>query len=113
MKGQFGPHKHLTGGDDSAINLQSVLTNFWLRAVMLCAGMVALANWIGCTFWVGWSSCGILACKTASEDVETANRSSSDAFLTEPWSIVCTFSLSDCSTKLFWDYFVGQLPDTL
>ncbi len=101
MKGQFGLHKHQNGSEDSATNLQNVLANFWLGAVMLCAAMVALGNWIGCTFWGGWSSCGIPAYMTASEDAKTANISTSDAFLTEPWSMVCTFFISDGFTKLF------------
>ena len=91
MKGRFNPHKHLNGGEDSATNLQNVLANFWVRAVMLCVGMVALGDWICYIFWGGWNSCGILAYKTASEDAKTANRSASDAFLTEPWSMVGTF----------------------
>lgn len=91
MKSQIGPHKYLNGGEDSATNLQNVRANFWLRAVVLCAAMVALGNWIGCTFRGGWNSYGTIAYMTASEDAETANRSAPDAFLTEPWSMVCTF----------------------
>ena len=100
MKGQFRPHKHLNGGEGSATNLQNVLANFWLRAVILCAAMMALGNWIGCTFLGGWNVYGMVAYMTASQDAETANRSTSDAFLIEPWSMVCTFCISDSSTKL-------------
>lgn len=101
MKGQSGPTSHLSDGEDSATKLQSIIARFWLRAVMLCAGMVALADWIGCTFWVGRNSCGILAYKMASEDAKAVNRSTSDAFLTEPWSMVCTFFIPDILTKHF------------
>ena len=112
MKGQFHPHKHLDSGAGSATNLQNVLANFWLRAVILCAGMVALGNWIGCTFLGGWNRCAMLAYMTASQDAETADRSTSDAFLTEPWSMVCTFFVYDGFTKLLCHLFDGQLPGT-
>ena len=94
MKGQSGTHKQLNGGEDSANNLRNALAKFWLRAVIFCAAMVALANWMGCTSWGRWTSCGILAHMTTSEDAKKANISAPDAFLTEPWSRVCTFFIS-------------------
>ena len=98
MKGQSGSTRHLKGGEDSATKLPNVIARFWLRAVMLCAGIVAIANWIGCIFWVGGNSCGILAYKTSFEDVQAVNRSVSDAFLIEPWSTVSTFFIPDILT---------------
>ena len=71
---------------------------------MLCAAIVAVANWIGCTFWDGGNSCGILAYRAASENTKAVDRSTSDAFLTEPWSMVCAFFISDILTKYFCDY---------
>ena len=112
MKGQSGPTRHLKGGEDSATELQNAMARFWLRAVMLCVGIVAVANWIGCTFWVGGNSCGILAYKTAFEDAKAVNRSTSDAFLTEPWSIVCTFFIPDILTKEFCVVLIGRPPDS-
>ena len=112
MKGQFGTNKHLNGGEDSANNLQNALANFWLRAFMLCAAMVALTNWMGCTSWGGWNSCGILPHMTASEDAKTTNMSAPDAFLTEPWSTVCTFFVSRGKTKVICDFLDRQQPDT-
>ena len=108
MKGQSGPTRHLNGGKDSATKLQNFMARFWLRVVMLCAGMVALANWLGCTFWVGGNSCGILAYKTAFKDAKVVNRSTSDAFLTEPWSMVCIFLKADIWRKHCFDLSLGQ-----
>lgn len=99
MRGQSGPTTHLKGGEDTATELQNVIARFWLRAVMLCAGIVAVANWIGCNFWVGGNSCRILAYNAASEDAKAVDKSTSDAFLTEPWSMVCAFFIPDILTK--------------
>ena len=112
MKGQSSPTRHLNGGEDSATKLQNVMARFWLRAVMLCAGIVAAGNWIGCTFWVGGNSCGILAYKTSFKDVQAVNGSTSDAFLSEPWSVVCTSFTADILTKELCDLLIGRPPDS-
>ena len=99
MKGQSSTRKYLNGGENSASKLRNGLANSWVQAIMLCAAMVALGNWTGCTFWGGWNSCGILAHMTASEDAKTTNISAPDAFLTEPWSMVCTFFIFGAFTN--------------
>ena len=108
MKYQFCPVRHLSDGKDSATQLQKVMATFWLRAVMLCAGMVALAKLLGYTFWVRGNSCGILAYKTAFEDAKAVNRSTSDAFLTEPWSMVCIFLIADILRKHCFGLSLGR-----
>ena len=104
MKDQSGMTKHMKDGEDTATKLQNVIARFWLRAIMICAGFVAVANWIGCNFWVGGNSCGILAYKAASEDAKVVDKSTSDAFLTEPWSMVCASFIPDTLTKHFCEY---------
>lgn len=108
MKGRSCPIRHLNDGEDSATKLQNVMARFWLRAIMLCAGMVALANLLGCTFWVGGNRCGILAYKMAFEDAKAVNRSTSGAFLTEPWSMVCIFLIADMFRKHCFDLSLGR-----
>lgn len=112
MKSQSGTYKQLNGGEDSAKNLRNALANFGLRAVMLCTAMVALANWMGCTSWGGWNSCGILAHMTTSKDAKRTNISAPDAFLTEPWSMVCTFFISCGKTEIICNFLDRQQPDT-
>ena len=113
MKGQSGPTRQLNDGEDGATKIKNVMARFWLRAVMLCAGMVALAKLLGCTFWVGGNSCGSLAYKMAFEDAKAVNRSTSDAFLTEPWSMVCIFLIADILRKHCFDFTLGRLANSL